>query len=193
MHARLPAALAELQSAWEMFLSFALEVGAIAGPESKELEDRCQKALRELAVLQAAYQESDDPAARFVALLRVALARREAHLADRSGSAPDEAAAWGWRLKQKGRTWEPQGPRIGWVSGSDVFLEPSISYQVAQQMAGAERLLGSEQTLRHRLHERGLLASTDAGRKMVQVRRRLEGGLKQVLHLKSSALLDPST
>jgi hypothetical protein len=53
-------------------------------------------------------------------------------------------------------------------------------------MAGTERLPVSAQTLRDRLREHGLLASIDAGRQMVMVRRTLEGSARQVLHLKAS-------
>jgi hypothetical protein len=63
---------------------------------------------------------------------------------------------------------------------------------VAQELAGSERLVG-EQTLRHRLRERGLLASVDAGRQMVQVRRTLEGHPRQVLHLKAVALVEQAS
>jgi hypothetical protein len=126
---------------------------------------------------------------RFVTLLQAALACGRAHLADRRGRAPEEAALWGWKRKATGGRWIPQGTRIGWVAGPDLFLEPAASYQVAQDMAGSHRLVG-EQTLRHRLHERGLLASIDEGRQMVQVRRTLQGRPRQVLHLKASALMD---
>ena len=47
----------------------------------------------------------------------------------------------------------------------------------------------SEQTLRHRLRERGLLVSTDVGRQMLTVRRTLEGCPRQVVHLKVSDLV----
>jgi hypothetical protein len=57
---------------------------------------------------------------------------------------------------------------------------------VAQQLAGGERLAVSEQTLRHRLREGGLLVSTDGGRQMLTVRRTVEGCPRQVLHLKVS-------
>ncbi|MGO9262180.1 MAG: hypothetical protein ACLQU1_38640 [Bryobacteraceae bacterium] len=77
----------------------------------------------------------------------------------------------------------PQGAHIGWVAGRDLFLEPAASYQVAQQLAGAERLGVSEQTLRYRLREGGFLVSTDVGRQMLTVRRTLEGCPRQVLHL----------
>ena len=73
---------------------------------------------------------------------------------------------------------------------NDLFLEPTVSYEVAQQIAGIEPIPFTAQTLRHRLREHGLLASVDGGRQMLLVRRTLEGAPKQVLHLKVSALQD---
>jgi hypothetical protein len=96
---------------------------------------------------------------------------------------------WGWQRKFTDRARVLRGTRIGWVAGTDLFLEPGASYQVAQELAGPDRLVG-EQTLRHRLRERGLLASIDTGRQMVQVRRTLEGRPRQVLHLNASALVE---
>jgi hypothetical protein len=61
---------------------------------------------------------------------------------------PDCPEHWGWRPKRPGRAWVPQGARIGWLAASDLFLKPTASYQVAQQMAGTERLPVSAQTLR---------------------------------------------
>jgi len=191
IHARLPAALAELRSGWEIFLEFAFEVGAIGRAEQQELEERSERALGELAVLQAKYQAASDPASRFVVLLRAALAGGRAHVADRQGRPPESPGIWGWRLKPAGRGWVPQGTRVGWVARSDLFLEPAASYHVAQQAAGVERLAVSEQTLRHRLREHGLLASLDVGRQMLLVRRTLEGCPRQVLHLKASQLAGP--
>jgi len=69
----------------------------------------------------------------------------------------------------------PQGTRVGWVAGGYLFLDPTLSYQVVQQMAGVERLPVSEQALRHRKREHGLLASIDLARKMLLVRRTLGG------------------
>jgi hypothetical protein len=68
IHARLPAALAELQSGWELFLEFALEVGAISRTEQEEFEERSQTAFAQLCLLQAAYQDARDPALRLVTL-----------------------------------------------------------------------------------------------------------------------------
>lgn len=189
VHARLPTALAELQSGWEIWLQFAVEVGAIDKAQQAELEQRGESALAELAALQVQYHQASDPALRFVGLLRAALAAGCAHVADRQGRLPDSPERWGWRRKPSGRGWVPLGTRIGWVAASDLFLEPTASYQVAQQMAGTERFPVSAQTLRHRLRALGLLTSIDAGRQMLLVRRTLEGVPRQVLHLKASDLM----
>jgi hypothetical protein len=169
VHARLPTALAELQSGWEIWLQFALEVGAIDREKQIELERRSVSALSEFALLQTPYHHASDPALRFVALLRAALAGGRAHVADRKGKVPESPEFWGWRRRPARRRWVPQGTHIGWVAGSDLFLEPSASYQVAQQMAGTERLPLSEQTLRHRLREHGLLAVGSAFRNPVEL------------------------
>ena len=180
-HRRLSTALAHLQSGFEIWLQFALEIGAINATERAELEQRTVNALRELAAIQTMYHRASDPALRFLSLVRTALATGQGHLANRLGRPPESPELWGWT--RVGRRWFPQGTRIGWVSGNEFFLDPHISYHVVQQMAGTERLPISEQTLRHRLNERELLASVDPGRQMLQVRRVLEGRLRQVLHL----------
>jgi hypothetical protein len=190
VHARLPGALAGLQSGFEIWLQFALEVGAIGTAEQAQLERRNANALNELAARQTQYHEASDPALRFVSLLRSALASGHAHVADRSGKKPESPEPWGWRRSPSGRGWAPQGTRIGWIAGSDLFLDPTLSYQVVQQIAGTERLPVSEQTLRHRLRDHGLLASTDVGRQMLQVRRTLEDRPRQVLHFKATHLLE---
>ena len=188
-HARLPTTLAELRAGWELWLLFALEAGAIGAAEQAALRHRCERALDDLAVLQRQYHQASDPALRFVSLLQAALAGGHGHVANRLGKPPESPAIWGWQRKFTGRAWIPQGTRIGWIAGSDLFLDPALSYQVAQRAAGTERLLLSEQSLRHRLRESGLLASVDAGRQMLPVRRTLEGRPKQVLHLKTGDLL----
>jgi hypothetical protein len=188
VHARLPAALADLQSGFELWLEFALETGAIGTTERTELEQRCERAFQELVLLQTRYHQAADPARRFVSLLKAALACGKAHVADRRGALPESPAAWGWRREPTGQEWIPQGARIGWVTGNDLFLDPTASYQIAQAVAGTERLQISQQALHHRLQQRGLLASVDRGRQMVLVRRTLEGSPRQVLHLKATDL-----
>ena len=192
-HARLPAALAELQSGWEIWLQFALEAGGIGGGEQVELAHRMSRALGELAARQAPYQVANDPALRFVALLQSALASGQAHVADRLGGVPKAASLWGWKRKPTGRKWIACGACIGWIAGSDLYLDSSASYQAAQQAAGLDRFVASEQTLRRRLHGHGLLVSIDTGRQTLLVRKTLGGCPRHVLHLKASALVGTIT
>src|ERR1039458_9550214 len=48
-HARTPAAMAELQGGWEIFLQFAMEVGALSRAEKEQLQRRGEGALGDLA------------------------------------------------------------------------------------------------------------------------------------------------
>jgi hypothetical protein len=73
VHARLPSAAAALQSSFEIFLEFAVEIGAIGNAEREELAQRSVRALNELIARQANYQHAGDPAARFMNLLRTGL------------------------------------------------------------------------------------------------------------------------
>jgi hypothetical protein len=192
IHARLPTALAELQSAWEIFLDFSVEASAITKTEREQLEGRNEQALNELMERQAKYQLAGDPATLFICLLRAALAHGDAHVADRTGGIPPLAAAWGWRCESGSKLHLPQGPRIGWLCSDDLFLDAAVSYRVARSSGGRESVQLSEQTLRRRLHDHGLLVSTDAGREMLTVRRTLDGCARQVLHLNATALSAPN-
>ena len=185
-HARLPGTLAELQVGWEIFLDFAVETGAIDATEKENLELRGRTAFRTLGTLQTKYQSSGDPASHFIASLRTALVCGQAHVADRLGNAPKDASSWGWRRRSHGQ-WIPLGSRIGWLVGTDLYLDSAASYRVARE--ACERFPVSEQALRHQLRERGFLVSTDKGRGMVQVRRRLDCASKQVLHLRASDIV----
>jgi len=177
--------MAELQSGWELWLKFACQVGAITGTEKEKLARRSWRILNELTPLQSSYHHASDPALRFVSLLQAALAAGQAHVGDPSGGTPDGAECWGWRRSQRSSRWTASGTRIGWIKPNDLYLEPTISYQVAHQMAGAHQLPVTAETIRHRLHQHGLLASVDAGRQMLLVRRTLEGVARQVLHLRA--------
>jgi hypothetical protein len=55
---------------------------------------------------------------------QAALAGGTAHVADRQGKVPAEAAAWGWQRPKTGRKWVSQGTRIGWVAGNDLYRDP---------------------------------------------------------------------
>jgi hypothetical protein len=190
-HARTPEIVANLQAGFEMYLEFAVATGAIDSAERNCLASRCWEALRDAAAAQAKHQAATEPAARFLTLLRSVLTSGRAHLEARAGGEPDRApGSCGWRRDIFGKC-APLGDCIGWVDGEDIYLEPTASYRVAQNAGRdmGEVLAVSEQTLKKRLHEKGLLASVDAKRQTLSVRRTIGGSSKDVLHILRSSFL----
>jgi hypothetical protein len=190
-HARTPELIANLQAGFELYLHFAAECGAIGGSECTRLTNRCMDALREAAAAQAKHQLATEPTARFISLLRSLLTSGRAHLEARNGGEPDKAPeSCGWR-RDGSRAWSPLGDKIGWVDGDDVYLDPGAAYRVVQ-VAGrdvGETLPVSEQTLKKRLREKGLLASVDESRETLTVRRTILGSSKNVLHFSRDKFL----
>jgi hypothetical protein len=119
------------------------------------------------------------------------------HLTDQFPSRPSPG---GWKIvvgtRDYQRTeWRLQGLRIGWVQSDDLYLESDAAFAEAQRLGreGGEALSVTLQTLKKRLKEQGLLASTESvgGRERLEVRRTLEGNRRTILHLRSSTLVVP--
>lgn len=189
-HARTPDTIANLQAAFEAYLQFCVDAGAIDAGEQDQQTRNCWRALRTAAIAQTKHHAASEPAARFVSLMRACLSSGQAHLAARDGTVPKEIPEdCGWR--REGDTWSPCGRRIGWADKGDIYIEPTTAYQVTQV---ASRDLGdslpvSEQVLKKRLKEKGLLASTDERRETITIRRTLSGSQKDVLHFRRTTLL----
>jgi hypothetical protein len=189
-HARTPDIIANLQAGFELFLDFAVEAGAVDSAEKEDLANRCWNALSCAAAAQAKHQAATEPTERFLALLRSLFTSGRAHLEARVGGAPDPSpGSCGW--KRETDNWTPRGDCIGWTDGDDIYLEPTAAYRVVQ-IAGrdiGDALTVSEQTLRKRLHEKGLLASIDEKRETLTVRRSICGSSKIVLHFRRGTIL----
>ena len=187
---------AQLIATYSVFVRFLLDAEAIDEAEADALQRRVGTALEKAAKAQAQFSNKADPCLRFVELLSSAIASGAAHLAGRDGASPTEReAACGWRSKTLGTgenersEWQPQGSRIGWIEGDDVYLDLASSYRAAQSMAtdgcGVEV---SSTTLARRLRDEHLLVSTDKARETLTVRRMLEGRKQEVLHLHAKLL-----
>jgi hypothetical protein len=105
---------------------------------------------------------------------------------------PDlSAETWGWRRKMVGlgdqerAEWQPQGKRVGWLAGNDLYLDPESAHAEAQKLATekGESLSITSRTLSKRLHEKGLLLTTEQDRGKLTVRKSLEGRRQEVWHL----------
>jgi hypothetical protein len=190
-HARTPDIVANLQSGFELLLEFALECGAVNATERDELSERCWVALREAAAAQGKHQSATEPTARFIDQLRSLLSSGRAHLEARIGGKPERSPeSCGWRF-EAGESWSPQGECVGWVDGDDLYLDSTAAFRLVQ-VAGrdsGEVLSVSEQTLRRRLREKGLLASAEGHRETLTVRRTIMGSSRSVLHLLRETVL----
>jgi len=104
---------------------------------------------------------------------------------------PDRSpGACGWRSASAGN-WFPLGDCVGWVEGDAIYLESTAAYRVVQTAGRdvGEQLAVTEQTLKKRLHEKGLLASIDDKRQTLTFRRSIAGASKHVLHFLRSTVL----
>jgi hypothetical protein len=191
VHARTPDIVASLQAGFELYLDFGVSCGALNTAERDLFANRCWDALREAGAAQAKHHTATEPTARFLALLRASLTSGEAHLAERTGGKPHRSASsCGWRDGGSDQ-WTPLGDCIGWVEEDHLYLEPTAAYRVAQKMARdtGEALPVSEQTLKKRLRDKGLLASVDKKRETLTIRRSIGGTSPDVLHLWRTTLL----
>jgi hypothetical protein len=190
-HARTPEIAANLQAGFELYLDFGVHAGALNAAERDSLASRCWDALSEAAAAQAKYQAATEPTALFLVTLLSLLASGKAHLASRTGGEPDiEPGACGW-TRDSGGLWVRRGDCIGWAEGDNIYLEPTAAHRAVHVAANAagEGLPVTEQTLKKRLHEKGLLASVDAKRETLTIRKTVNGSSMPVLHLLRETVL----
>jgi hypothetical protein len=198
-HQRSVTNVANLAMGIRHWLCFAQEMGAITSVEREALWQRCWTALLRVSAQQQRYQDASEPTQHFLRLLSAALASGRAHLAGPTGEEPEIPQAYGWRAVSLGAgssatsDWQSQGRRIGWVDGANVYLEPEAAFAEVQSLAAqqGESMSVSPQTLRKRLHERHLLASTGKEaerRETLLVRRVIEGVRREILHLHAKSL-----
>jgi plasmid stabilization system protein ParE len=197
LHRRTPGIVADLFIGWERFLGFAHETEALTRGEAEGYRARVWSALIEVARRQLEHLQEANPVDRFLALLRSAIAAGRAHVATRDGTAPASPGAWGWRASEPARNrrrveWLPQGARVGWVDGQDLFLDIDSAYQAANAIpADGDGIAVGIPTLIKRLHEGGRLQSIDQPRGRLKVRRMIDGRRLEVLHLRTSFLEHP--
>ena len=184
-HARTPGIVIDLHLGLLEFLDFAEECGAISSVERVALASTSWKALLEAGAAQAEQAAAAEPASHFLRLLGAAVASGRAHFADPEGNAPKESARWGWRTEPGGQP-RPGGERAGWVAEGGVYLDPDASFAVVQRLAedSGDGFGLTAHTLRRRLNEQGLLASTDEQRQKLPVRRTFQGERREVLHVR---------
>ena len=162
-HPRTPYVVAELFFGAETYLKFATEVGAITQEEEAKYLENIFEALIEDSRARNKEINEQKSSRRYIELLGAAFSAGKAHLvrakparSEKSGFRPlwpADAERWGWReivperWQAQGASvgrdggeivperWLPLGVSVGWVEDDgDLFLEPTATYKVAQEM-----------------------------------------------------------
>ncbi len=187
-HQRTPDILANLDIGMELFLDFAVEVGAVTSPRASELRERLHATFPALAEMQRSIVVEADPPARFLPLLGAAIRSGTAHVAGTRGDAPADAAALGWTADSASPM--PCGERVGWIDGRDLYLDFEVAFGVARRKAeeSGVPLAISAVTLKKRLDDQAVLVSKDKSRETLTIRKLIEGRSRSVLHVRASSL-----
>jgi hypothetical protein len=135
-HQRTPDILANLDIGMDLFLDFAVEVGAVTSSKAGELRERLRATFPALAEMQRSIVVEADPPARFLPLLAAAIRSGTAHVAGLRGDAPPQAAAMGWTGDAGSLT--PSGERVGWVDGRDLYLDFEVAFGSSSRVARAQ-------------------------------------------------------
>ena len=186
-HRRSADTAANIAVGWQVWLEYAVDIGALTTAEGELLWTQGWRIIRDVAEGQRALQVAQEPARRFVELLRAAISSGRAHLTDPTGEPPVNAIAWGWRqlvYNTSSGMLQPQGTHIGWVDGQDLYLEPESAFKVAQQMSqGGSPFSITILTLKQRLFQENWLADAEREREVYTVRRTLHDVRFDVLYL----------
>jgi hypothetical protein len=164
-HSRHPEVYAHLAIAWELFLRFATENGALSEDERLLQWNIGLETLMNTINRQRLDAEAEDPVYRFCSHIQEALIQGKAYLDNVRGGYPDDAAQWGWTIQtirhNDGTTsdeWKPSpgASMLGWLDSGFLYLLPNAAYRLVfenLQRAGVSLL--PQQTLWKRLIDRG--------------------------------------
>lgn len=186
-HARTPAIIGSLYVGFDTFIDAALEHKAISLAEADAYRERAWLALVSAGAAQAQSQASQEPAHRFIELVMAAVSAGKAWVAARKAPQISEGEcshryAWFHGTSDKGL-------RVGWFDGDDAYLDPDASYKAACEMSvDGSGISISLETLKRRLKDQGLLASTDTNHRKICIRRTIEGQEHAVLHFTAATL-----
>jgi len=200
LHARTSSNLANLLLGFSYFLSFAHDQRALSLEAAKKWYGIAKTFLRDTGLAQSQLLELERPADRFLDLLRSALTSGRAHVADSTGDSWPAAHLWGWR-KIRDRDgervgWKECGERIGWIWGSDLYLDRDSALRVVQgvEVRGSTFRITPTLLAKH-LYEAGLLKSHELHnqRQSYLARVTIQGKQRSVLHLDADDVFPKGT
>ncbi|SMF95869.1 Primase C terminal 2 (PriCT-2) [Methylomagnum ishizawai] len=175
----------------DLFLDFAVHVGAADRAACASLFERCETTLKAMVSAQGDFQADQDEVAQFFGFLRSALNAGYCHFSDslHQGAPAEHPSFWGWRVipsTDEGvpAIEKPQGERVGWVDSTRVLLDGNAAFAAVQELAKAtgENLPITQRTLWKRIHERGLLLDVqkEGGKLRLTPKRTIAGVSRRV-------------
>lgn len=147
-HARTPDALAQLTSAWWLWIDFGKRCGAFDQVTAADLLQRASDALLQTVTDQVAQVAAEDAALRFMSALWAGFRSGAFHANDAVSpeGPPKNLGAWGWRTRESiqrrsdghdGTTYEeqPGGPLVGYVneSAGELWIIPESTIQAVRR------------------------------------------------------------
>jgi hypothetical protein len=205
-HKKVATNIAQLGVGLKWFLDFAQDAGALSSDEREKLWKRGWTALCRVGECQSRQQQNNDPAERFIALVKAVLAGGVAHIVDaKSGEVPKrgDPGMLGWELftqtvpdngsfKQV-TTLRPKGLKIGWISKEYLYLNFNLTWATIQRVAqeSGDRIPITFEMMKQHLYEKGLLSKVEYKKDEVDrydPKAELECGRTRVLHLRPAVL-----
>lgn len=189
-HRKYATTLAHLTYAWELWLRFVKETGAMTDAEALTLRERVLLALGIVGSKQEPHSNAQNPVTRFLELLQSVFASNRAHLEGLKGKPPADATNWGWR--KNGGVLQPCGVRIGWHADNEIYLLPHVAYEQLEKFsASGEGISVDPSTLWKHLHEAGFLIRTkrDETRRTYIATRTINKAVRDVLRLRAEKLI----
>jgi hypothetical protein len=190
-HKRVADAIAQLFAAWNLYLSYAVDIEAINEDMAERIKSEVWAGLKGMAAEQGELQAASEPVGRFRDLIAGALSTGRAHVvtADKGQKPESKPERWGWQYDGAGLNWRAQGDCIGWLDGDALYLEPDVAYTVASRIGS----IGiSPETLGQRMADKDVtVIEQTGGRRRYRVLRTIRGKRQRVFHIRTCAWLYP--
>jgi hypothetical protein len=179
-HRRTPQNYAELVYGCEVWLDFAVSIGAITATERENHRHNIKRDLNRLMEAQDEVQREENIVSVFLEALGNALASGRVHAEDwNTHEAPKRfEQACGWRIvgyhpsendgEEEAPNWQARGDRIGWLNGAQLYVITDAAIACVQQLLGRP-IEVMKNTLIKRLSEAGAIASHDPGKNVKTV------------------------
>ena len=137
-HLRQPEVVAHLYVGLDMFLTFAVEVGACELIWADKLRKEALETLIALTTEQSDRILQQHPTRRFLSILRELFTQGRAHLRDaKTNQEPAAAEQLGWDVEEgyakegHGQGLRPGDDQLGWADADFLYLMPEVAYRVA--------------------------------------------------------------